>query len=295
MTAANACPGSGPCAFVPAVILIFAWPKNMVTFARVPFRDLDYIGTVLMLGSTVLLVFIVNQAAIKEFTWNSAPTISVLTVSGLCWIAMVIWQRTISRNRKLRRIKPQFPWQVLTDRVMMCTFSASILAGFVLFLTIVHVPMRAQITNLYDAVRSGVLLLPLMASMAVGSMVGGALSAKENNTFWTLNGGNILTLVGSGLLCTLRETLSPEPKQWGFEVILGFGLGLNMASATFITSLQVEFEYHGKTVCLRPIPQPRPFSEPMLMPQYSHQSRYPGTAACLWRELGRCRWVHCPQ
>ncbi|OIW35580.1 MFS general substrate transporter [Coniochaeta ligniaria NRRL 30616] len=236
---------NGPCAFVPGVILLFAWPKNMLTFAKVPFKNLDYVGTLFILGSTVLLVFIVNEAAIREFTWDSGPTISVLIISGLCWIAMVLWQREISRNPKFRHIRPQFPWQVLTDRVMMCALGTSVLAGFVMFLAIVHIPMRAQIVNLYDAVKAGILLLPLMGSMAVGSMLGGAVSSKKNNTFWTLNIASILTLVGSGLLSTLGETISPEPKQWGFEVILGFGLGLNMSTATFITSLQVKFEYHA--------------------------------------------------
>jgi len=222
----------------------------MLTFAKVPFKSLDYVGTIFILGCTVLLVFIVNEGAIREFTWSSGPTISVLIISGLCCIAMVLWQREIFRNPKFRHIRPQFPWQVLTDRVMMCALATSVLGGFVMFLAVVHIPMRAQIVNLYDAVKSGILLLPLMASMAVGSMLGGGLSAKKNNTFWTLNAASILTLVGSGLLSTLGETLHPESKQWGFEVILGFGLGLNMSTATFMTSLQVQFEHHGRLAVL---------------------------------------------
>ena len=287
--------GSGPCAFIPAVILIFAWPKDMLTFAKVPFKALDYVGTVLMLGCTVLLVFIVNQAAIEEFAWNSGPTISVLTISGLCWIAMVLWQREVFQNRRFRHIRPQFPWQVLTDRVMMCVLATSVSTGSVLFLAVVHIPMRAQIVNVYDAVKAGILLLPLMASMATGSMVGGALSAKQNNTYWTLNSASILILVGSGLLSTLGETLSPETKQWGFEGILGFGLGLNMVSATFITSLQVQFEYHGKTVFLLTSLGHAPFIFSANRPDSSRQSRYSRSDACFRREHGCCLWLHCPE
>jgi hypothetical protein len=219
----------------------------MITFKRVPFKNLDYVGTVLILGTTVLLVFILNQTATREYSWNSGPTISLLTISGLCCIAMVLWQRIISKNRRYRSIQPQYPWAVLTDRVMMCSLLTSVITGFIMFLAIVHIPMRAQIVNLYDAVKSGILLLPLMGSMAVGSAVGGALSAKKNNTFWTLNAAGILMLIGSGVLSTLGETLKPQTKQWGFEAILGFGLGIQMATATFITSLQAPFEYHGMT------------------------------------------------
>jgi hypothetical protein len=115
-----------------------------------------------------------------------------------------------------------------------------------MMLTIVHVPFRAEIANLYDAVKSGILLLPLMGSMAVGSALGGAASTKRNNTWWTLVISGILMLVGSALLSTLTDTSSPEPKEWGFQVILGLGLGLNLSTATFITSMSVEFEDHGE-------------------------------------------------
>lgn len=120
------------------------------------------------------------------------------------------------------------------------------LTGFVMMLTIINIPLRAQIVNLYDAVKSGLLLLPLMGSTAVGSALGGAFSAKKNRTFLTLNLASVFMLVGSGLLSDLPDTISPAPRQWGYEVVLGFGIGLNLSTMTFLTSLQVEFEDHGK-------------------------------------------------
>jgi hypothetical protein len=77
-----------------------------------------------------------------------------------------------------------------------------------------------------------------MGAMAVGSALGGALSAKKNLTFWTLNAASIFMLIGSGL--------SPAARQWVFEVILGLGLGLNLSTSTLMTSLQAEFEDYCK-------------------------------------------------
>jgi hypothetical protein len=85
-----------------------------------------------------------------------------------------------------------------------------------------------------------------MGAMAVGSALGGALSAKKNLTFWTLNMASIFMLIGSGLMSTIPGTLSPAARQWAFEVILGLGLGLNLSTSTLMTSLQAEFDDYCK-------------------------------------------------
>ncbi|AEO70627.1 uncharacterized protein THITE_2132082 [Thermothielavioides terrestris NRRL 8126] len=236
---------NGPCSFIPALVLVFAWPRNLQTYAKLPFSAIDYAGSVLFLCGTVLLVFIINQVSVRAYDWDSGPTITVLVIAGLSWIALVLWQRFISHHPRFRRLRSPFPYRILTSRVMMCAILCTICTGFVMMLTIVHVPFRAEIANLYDAVKSGILLLPLMGSMAVGSALGGAASTKRNNTWWTLVISGILMLVGSALLSTLTDTSSPEPKEWGFQVILGLGLGLNLSTATFITSMSVEFEDHA--------------------------------------------------
>ncbi len=112
---------SGPCAFIPAVALLFAWPRNFQTFNKLPFSYIDYVGAILTMGSTVLLVFVMNQAAVRAYAWNSAPTIVILVLSGLCWIALVLWQRHIYCHPSLKHIRSQFPYRILSHRVMMCS------------------------------------------------------------------------------------------------------------------------------------------------------------------------------
>ncbi len=110
-------------------MLLWAWPRNFQTFTKLPFKYLDYGGTVLTMGSTVLLVFIMNQSAVREYEWDSAPAITILVISGLCWAALIFWQRCIYRHPKLQQIRSQFPYRILSNRVMMCY----ILYGFLSF------------------------------------------------------------------------------------------------------------------------------------------------------------------
>ena len=262
---------SGPAAFIPGFALFFLWPKNFRTFTRAQFRQLDYLGIVLVLLGTVLLVFILNQVAVKEYAWNSATTICVLILSGLAWIALFLWQWQLSRNPRFRRIRPQFPFRLDKDRIMLSIFryallsispppsfvsdsradtsfrdSSTFLAGFVMFITVVSIPLRAQIVNIYDPVKAAILLLPLMGGTAVGTALGGALSVKKNLTFYSLVAASVFMMVGSGLMSTLPDDLQPPAKQYGYEVLLGLGLGLNFSTSTLMTSLQAKFDDHGK-------------------------------------------------
>lgn len=123
--------------------------------------------------------------------------------------------------------------------------SDTFLSGFVLLLVVINVPLRAQIVNLYGPVKAGVLLLPMMAGGAVGCALGGAATLRRNNTFPVLIFASILIIIGSALLVNLPNSYTPADKQWGFEALLGVGVGLKISSTTFIAILQSDFEDHG--------------------------------------------------
>lgn len=84
-----------------------------------PFKNLDYLGGVLLMVATVLLVFIVNQATTREYAWDSPQTIAVLVLSGLAWVILMWWQWYLSRTPRLAHIRAQVPWRLLSDRVLM--------------------------------------------------------------------------------------------------------------------------------------------------------------------------------
>jgi len=196
--------------------------------------------------SPVLLVFIINQATVGEYPWTSPQTLTILLLSFLCALTLLAWQRYLSKTPKFAHIRAQIPWRVLSDRVLMCSVLSTALTGFVMYLAVVNIPMRASIVNRYDEVKSGILLLPLMGATAVGSALGGAMSAKENRTFWTLNVASGLMLVGSGVMAMVPGTVEVASRQWGFEVLLGLGVGMNLSTSTLLTSLNSEFRDFGE-------------------------------------------------
>jgi predicted membrane channel-forming protein YqfA (hemolysin III family) len=87
------------------VLFFFFWPNNFQILERVQFKRLDYVGIVLIMLGTVLPVYIVNEAAVREYAWNSATTVSVLILSGLTWIVLLLWQWQLSKNPRFRLIR----------------------------------------------------------------------------------------------------------------------------------------------------------------------------------------------
>ena len=68
----------------------------------------------------------------------------------------------------------------------------------------------------------------------------------KNVTFYTMSVGTALMIIGTGLLSSLPADGHQVMAQYGWEVILGLGIGMSVSTATFMTSLEVEFVDHGR-------------------------------------------------
>lgn len=106
----------------------------------------------------------------------------------------------------------------------------------------VIIPERFQIVHTDDALTAGLKLLPLLGSCALASFAAGAASRKKNNTSIILVVCSALQLLGAGLLTMLDKPSSSNAALYGFQVIVGFGVGLCFSAATTAVSLQVSKE-----------------------------------------------------
>jgi hypothetical protein len=109
---------------------------------------------------------------------------------------------------------------------------------------------------------AGVHLLPLLAAAAVGklnayrtgkkclqiagSTLGGVLSSKKNLTSYSLIVAACLMLLGCGLLSTIPSSQAITPPQYGYQVILGLGIGISFTSLTMIAALSNTYDQVGK-------------------------------------------------
>ena len=161
------------------------------------------------------------------------------------------------------------------------------MTGYIYTSTIVNIPIRGQIVNILSAVQASVRLIPLLGASAVGSFVAGAASLRKNNTFWTLNVACCFIMLGSGLLSTLDVTVYTQAKQYGYEALLGFGIGLTFSTTTIIAGLNTQFIHHGEYPILASALLSRCVISGMLTP-HSCVPRRRLANTCFWRHYWSC-------
>ena len=117
--------------------------------------------------------------------------------------------------------------------------------GFPYILTIVNLPQRFQVVNNESPISAGLHCLPLLLSSAVGAGVGGAAMTKKNFSFWILLASNVSQVLGTGLLSSIPNSENVLARTYGFQVIMGVGIGLSIVSLMIIARVELRANDQG--------------------------------------------------
>ncbi|KZO95336.1 MFS general substrate transporter [Calocera viscosa TUFC12733] len=217
---------------VPALAILIALARKLPAARKknVTFRDIDYIGTVLLSVCTVSLSLAFNWGGIV-YDWGS-PVVIALIVTGavlvpifVCW---EIWG-------------PSFPI-VPMDMFRYGNVTASTANYF--FTSVSNYGMILYLPSYYQLVRrdaqliSGLELLPYMIPMLLATTLVGWLISKTGRIRTWLWGGGAVNLLGTGLLITFNGTL-PRGVEYLFILIAGLGMGFVFQSNTLSAQSQV--------------------------------------------------------
>ena len=212
---------------------------------RRSFRELDFVGCILLIAASVLFVFAFQEGGIRTNAWGTALVIAPLVIGSVCWIFLFGWEFTVEKMRE-QDIAAIFPFRFLRFRVYMAGVTATLLSGFPYFLVIYSLPLRFQVVNEKSPLLAGIGLLPLLGASAVGSALGGVLNGKKNNTFYTFTAGSCILLLGSGLLSTLDPTQRVQAKTYGYQAFVGFGFGITVSTVSLMSGLEVSIRDSGE-------------------------------------------------
>ncbi|KAK4192537.1 putative multidrug resistance protein [Podospora australis] len=224
---------------VMAMLGIYAlWPKERHQTYGIWTRisKIDFIGNTLLALASILLVFAMQEAGSFVWRWNSPVIIWTLTISGVSWVLLCVWESYLFYGTS-QGIEPIFPMRLLVDRVYISTLLNTLLTGFTYIALIIEIPERLQIIYHDSVMMAGVHLLPMLGSCAFGSFLGGAISKRINLTSQTLIVGNLLQVLGLGLIFGFSSDL-PLSRLLGFTAIYGFGVGLGFAACTIIAAIE---------------------------------------------------------
>ncbi|KAK4230948.1 putative multidrug resistance protein [Podospora fimiseda] len=197
---------------------------------------IDFIGNTLLALASILLVFALQEGGSFVWRWSSPVIIWSLTISGVCWVLLCIWESYLFYGTS-RRIEPIFPMRLIVARVYCSTLLNTLMTGFVYIALVIKIPERLQIIYGDSALMAGVHLLPMLGSCAFGSFLGGAISKRVNLTSQTLIVGNALQVLGLGLVFGFARNLDLA-YLLGFTSIYGLGVGLSFAACTIIAAIE---------------------------------------------------------
>ena len=115
-----------PCGVLIVVIILFSWPDSVdrrsLELHKVSLSQVDFVGTVLLMAATVLLIVAMQEAGTSNFAWGSSVIIGLLCASGVSATCFVGWIGFVEVNQKRFPMTPTFPMRFLKRRVMSMAF-----------------------------------------------------------------------------------------------------------------------------------------------------------------------------
>ncbi|KAI0833951.1 major facilitator superfamily transporter [Hypoxylon sp. FL0890] len=237
---------NGPIGAASMLLFYLSWPKKqyLSNVEKRSWKELDYVGSILLIAAAVLVVFPFQNAGLHTDQWSRAVFIAPLLVGVLSWISLFIWSVYIEQ-RWGHVMSAALPVRLLRDHVYAAVVVNTLLLGFPYLLVIYAFPLRLQIVNGKDPLMAGLMLLPMLGSSAVGSFFSGAINGKKNRIFETVVTATCFMVLGCGLLSTLSSSHEVEPKALGFLVFVGLGFGMVVSAATMAARIHSSDKDHA--------------------------------------------------
>lgn len=197
--------------------------------------ELDYLGTLLMVGACVAGIMALNSGGII-YPWNSGQTISCFVVSGVLFIVFGLQQSFCILTTEDSRI---FPCQFLKHKTLIILFMQMSSSVTLFFVPIYFLPLFFQFARNDSAIGAGVRLLPLVCLLIFAVILNGVLMSKYGYYMpWYLSGG-CLALIGSALMYTVELDTSTS-KIYGYTALIGVGGGMYAQASFAIAQVKVQ-------------------------------------------------------
>ncbi|MET8149183.1 MDR family MFS transporter [Actinoplanes sp. NPDC049668] len=185
---------------------------------------IDWTGSALLTTWITALVLITSWGG-TEYDWASPQIIGLAVVTVLAFVAFVIVER--------RAAEPIMPLSVFRNRNFTLAGALSFIVGFAMFGGMTFLPQFQQFVQGASATNSGLLLMPMMISMMVTSLAGGALISKTGHYRALPIVGTVLMAAGLALFATMGTDTSKTLTSL-YMVVLGLGMGCLMQTTMLI-------------------------------------------------------------
>jgi EmrB/QacA subfamily drug resistance transporter len=195
---------------------------------------LDVVGLLTGVPAVIALMYAVDRST--QLGWSSPLVVTLLAASVLLMGVFIV--------RQLRFRAPLLQLSLFRDR----TFSWAMVLSFVvvtaMFGTMLLLPLYLQEVHGYDAIETGLLLLPQAAVAAISMPLGGYLTDRIGPK-WVVATGMILLTIGSVVLAQIHYNSS----NWlviSALMLRGFAMGFAMMPTMSAAMARVPRQYTSR-------------------------------------------------
>ncbi|MEU7874767.1 MFS transporter [Dactylosporangium sp. NPDC049140] len=206
----------------PVSLVVIALTALFVPRARNPIRERpDLLGLVLSGGFMGLLIYTIIEAPNRG--WTSAASLTGFAGTAILLVAFIVAER--------RTRQPMLDVRLFKDMRFSAASASVTIAFFTLFGFIFLMTQFFQFVRAYSALSTGIHLLPVAVSVAIGSTVGTRLAVRLGTKAIVVTGLALQAIFYFWVASDISPTL-------GYDVIAiqmvvyGLGMGLTSAPAT---------------------------------------------------------------
>jgi EmrB/QacA subfamily drug resistance transporter len=195
---------------------------------------LDLIGLLTGVPAVLALMYAVDRST--DLGWTAPLVVSLLVASVLLMGAFVL--------RQLRTSEPLLRLSLFRDRTFSLAMALSFLIVTALFGTMLLLPLYLQEVHGYNAIETGLLLLPQAAMAAVSMPLGGLLTDRIGPK-WVVASGLLLLTVGSVVLAQIHY----DSSNWvviGALMLRGVAMGFAMMPTMSAAMARVPRRYTSR-------------------------------------------------
>lgn len=181
-------------------------------------RVIDWLGTVTIIGGTIMLLFGLEFGGIN-YPWDSITTLSLILVGAftLCIFGY------IEKNYAKHPIMPASVFASMTNILVLGVnwVHASLFIAGSYFLTLYF-----QVVLGVSPIMSGVYILPQVVGLSIVAMLTGIFIRNTGKYLWVIRVSMAVTTLGYGL-CIDMKTYTSWPRIIIYQLIAGMGSGPN--------------------------------------------------------------------
>jgi EmrB/QacA subfamily drug resistance transporter len=215
-------------------------PLGIIAFSAVATRlhlpihrrehSIDYLGAALLSAGSICLLLATVWGG-STYAWGSREIIGLLISGGVLALLFVV--------QEFRAREPIIPMSLFRNDIFTVSSILSLLAGIVMFASILYIPLYLQIVRGNSPTESGLLMIPLVVGIFSASITSGRLTTK-------LGRYKIFPIIGTLVLSFglwLFSHLQVNTSEWVLGVwmfVIGVGLGLFMQIMTLAIQNSVD-------------------------------------------------------